>query len=249
MTLLNINEKNDSQLLIENLQDLSPSEFDSFASRFAISNEPSWCRFIKGAYNHPVTWWIGIFQLQMQMGLWGYRRKSEANLRANMLWQVTQPLRNSFSDTSTQIFGKLIKYNLKYRKADISGRLAGGMFTNYASTGGRAGKAVKSKVKFPVNITNFILASYGAAIKAIATGNKSIESVIQSVLTGRVEVIPASRLKNTRLDFNKEELELLERSEIALSEVMSLSQVLPVPVPFKEFCLRPENINIEGLCK
>lgn len=251
MTSLNlgINEKKDSQILIENLQELSQSEVDNFILNFVNSNEPGWQRFIKGAYNHPLTWWVGIFQLQMQMGLWGHQRRASANIRANMLWQVTKSLREVPNKKSSHILGSIIKYNIKYRKSDISGRLVGGAFTNYASTGGRLGKSIGGKIKYPINLTNFMLASYGAAIKSIATGNKSLESVIQSVLTGRPETLPVGILKNMSMSYSKEELKLLSSSEIALAEVMSLSRSSPAPVPIKEFCLRPENINLDGLCK
>ncbi len=246
---LDIKEKKDSQLLIENLQGLSQSELDSFISRFANPSEPAWHRFIKGAYSHPVTWWVGIFQLQMQMGLWGYQRRALASQRANKLMQITKSLRDVPNTQGMHILGSLVKYNLKHRKADISGRFAGGAFTNYASTGGRLGKSIGGKIKYPVNITNFILASYGAAIKSVATGNKTFESVIQSVLTGRPETLPAGVLKNIDQNYSKEELLLLHSSEIALAEVLSLSQISPAPVPIKEFCQRPENINLAGLCK
>lgn len=243
---LGSNEKRDSQIFIENLQELSQKEIDDFVLKFANSEEPAWHRFVKGAYNHPVTWWIGIFQLQMQMGLWGHKRKMAANLRANALWNTTKPLR---THQGTEVLGKVIRYNLKYRKADIAGRLAGGAFTNYASMGGRSGRNISKNIKYPVNLANFILASYGAAIKAMANGHRNLESVIQSILTGRPETLPIHLLLKFEQVWSKEELKLLHSSEIALSEVMALSQLSPAPVPIKEFCQRPENIKLEKLCK
>jgi hypothetical protein len=128
------------------------------------------------------------------------------------------------------------------------GRLAGGAFTNYASTGGRAGKRIPKGLKYPINLSNLILASYGAAIKAMASGHGNLESVIQSILTGRPESLQRSQLQSTG-ELSPEEERLLNSSEVALTEVMALSQVLPSPMPVKEFCLRPENINLKSLCK
>ena len=79
----------------------------------------------------------------MQMGIWGHHRRAVASTRSNVLWQATQPLR---SEAGKMLQGKpapllsgIVKYNLKYRKADIAGKLVGGQFTNYASMGGRFG--------------------------------------------------------------------------------------------------------------
>jgi hypothetical protein len=56
-------------------------------------------------------------------------------------------------------------------------------------------------------------------------------------------------LSRSKTSQNKEEIQLLKISEIALSEVMLLSQLSPPPVPLKEFCVRAENINLSGVCK
>jgi hypothetical protein len=250
MLNLGSKEKKDSEILIDNLSNLSQAEIDAFILKFANSGEPAWHRFVKGAYNHPVTWWIGIFQLQMQMGVWGHKRKANANLRSNALWQITKPLRDVERPEGEYILANIVKYNFRYKKADITGRLAGGVFTNYASTGGRLGRKLKGTVKHPVSLLNFIIASYGAAIKAMASGNKSIDSVIQSVLTGRPETLPLELISSVRgSSYTEEEMKLLNSSEMVLSEVMALSQLAPPPIPIKEFCERPENINLTGLCK
>ncbi len=69
---LSFKEKDDVQIFIETLLSVSQNDFTGFTRMFARGNEAAWRRFVKGAYNHPVTWWIGIFQLQMQMGVWGF---------------------------------------------------------------------------------------------------------------------------------------------------------------------------------
>lgn len=144
----------------------------------------------------------------------------------------------------------IVRYNLQHRKADIVGRLLGSKFTNYASTGGRFGNKRLSKGgKLARTITNFSIASYGAAIKALAEEHRTLEAIIQSVLTGRPEDLPAGYHSQSGAPLSEEETNLLENVESALSEVMSLTQVEPGPVPIKEFCSRPENINLKGVCR
>lgn len=134
---LNIHDKQEIDKFIRNVQSQNQRELDIFKDNFAQGNKASWHRFLVGAYNHPLTWWIGIIQLQMQMDLWGHKYKSIAAIRANMLWQITAPLRkeveNGLHGDSMPIITTIVKYNIKHRKADILGRLAGGAFTNYAS--------------------------------------------------------------------------------------------------------------------
>lgn len=72
---LNASEKQDIQHFVESLQKVEQTEKERFLANFAGSNEAAWRRFIKGGYNHPITWWIGIFQLQMQMGMRGHGHK------------------------------------------------------------------------------------------------------------------------------------------------------------------------------
>ncbi|WP_445767264.1 hypothetical protein [Rheinheimera sp.] len=98
-------------------------------------------------------------------------------------------------------------------------------------------------------ISNFGIASYGAGIKAIAEGHKSLDAVIQSVLTGRPDGLPPGYNKLADNSMTPQELELVHGLELGMSEIMTLSQVEPAPLPIKEFCAKPENINLKGLCK
>jgi hypothetical protein len=88
-----------------------------------------------------------------------------------------------------------------------------------------------------------------AAIKALAEEHKTLEAIVQSVLTGRPEHLPSGYRSDSSTPITDEEGELLENLGSALGEVMSLTQVEPGPVPIKEFCSRPENMNLKGLCK
>lgn len=257
---LSVAEKKDAQTLVESLQKAGPGDLSRFTMTFLHGNEAAWYRFIKGTYNHPITWWIGIFQLQMQMGIWGPRLRSAASARASTLWQISAPLRDEaqgrIKGDNAPLLSAIVRYNLKHRKADIIGRLLGGTFTNYASTGGRLGRKhlanagkTGTVIKVTAAFTNFGIASYGAAIKAVGEGAKTVEAVIQSILTGRAEHLPQNYRSHSDAPASNEEGALLENLEAALAETMALTQAIPGPVPIKEFCARPENINLKGLCK
>src|SRR5690606_10275052 len=101
--------------------------------------------------------------LQMQTGLWGRKWQSVASVRANALGQVVLN-----SGNHLPLIKKVVMFNLRYRKADMAGRLAGGFFTNYASTGGKLGKGLSDRSKTARNLSNLTIASYGCAIQAIA---------------------------------------------------------------------------------
>ena len=73
MSLLDLNhlEKTSVQSFTEEIKKLDKTQFALFTMTAPSGNGAYWSRFLKGAYNHPLTWWIGIFQLQMQTDLWG----------------------------------------------------------------------------------------------------------------------------------------------------------------------------------
>lgn len=247
-------DKSDIQKFHENLQNYDQREVEAFKTNFAHGNESSWKRFIIGAYNHPITWWIGIIQLQMQMGIWGPRHRAAASLRASTLGQVTAPLRKelvgALQGQNTPILNQIIDYNFKNRKADIAGRLAGGTFTNYASTGGRLGnKRLGMRGKSVRTATNFTIASYGAAIKAIKEGHRAKGAIIQSILTGRSNVGPSGQRNFEEDPLTDEERKTVEKVESVLSGMTPLIHVSQGPVSIREFCTKPENIDLDSICK
>jgi len=251
---LDIKSKQEIDNFIQLTQTVKTQELENFKESFAHGNKAAWQRFLVGAYNHPLTWWIGIIQLQMQMGLWGYKYKSVAATRANKLWQITAPLRKEIkgglNGDPMPTITNIIKYNIKHRKADILGRFTGGAFTNYASTGGRMGnKALPTSAKAVRTITNLGLASYGAAIQAVVKGHNNLEAVIQSILTGQPEQLPQNIKTMNDVSLTKEEEKYQEAMESALLEISKLTQVSPGPVPINEFCQKKENRNLKGICK
>jgi len=251
---LDLRSKQNIDKFIQQTKTVNPQQLDQFKDNFAHGNKAAWQRFLVGAYNHPLTWWIGIIQLQMQMGLWGFKYKSVAAIRANKLRQITAPLRKEIkgglNGEPMPIITNIIKYNIKHRKADILGRFTGGAFTNYASTGGRMGnKALPTSAKAVRTVTNLGLASYGAAIQAVVKGHNNLEAVIQSILTGRPEQLPANIKTMNDIPLTKEEERYQEAIESALLEISKLTQLSLGPIPIKEFCQKKENMNLKGICK
>lgn len=246
-------DKNEVQKVMELMEGSDPRDVNQFLEQLPSGNIGAVQRFLQGAYNHPVTWWIGVFQLQMQMGLWGPRRRAVASVRANTLWQVSRPLRDealgALKGGDAPILAAVVRYNLRFRKADVLGRFAGGQFTNYASTGGRFGERRLGHLGKGVRLlTNLTLASYGAAIKAIVKGHRDVEAIIQSVLTGQPQDLP-SGYRNISVAPTAEEEAVLLTLQAVLNDVVALSQLAPAPVPLQEFCSRPQNINLQGVCR
>lgn len=262
MKILNLGDRARIEIdsFINKFRSASSQEKDAFISSFAKGNKSAWHRFIVGTYNHPVTWWIGIFQLSMQMGMWGHVRRKQAVTRASVLWQILSLMSYKITEDNNNVekkeqdspsrLEKIIKYNLQYRKADIVGRFIGGQFTNYTTNRIMIDKfGVTRKAKLPVSMSNFVVASYGAAIKAIIENHKSGEAIVQAILTGNPEELPSNIQINIEQRPSKEEEEILKNLEATLIEIGNLSNVSPGPVSIDEFCSRPENRGISGICK
>ncbi|GGY86287.1 hypothetical protein [Marinobacter zhanjiangensis] len=73
------------QKTLENLQDAPKDDVDDFMRYILNGNRNALQSFIKGAVNNPKTWWIGLFSLQMQAGLFGSRLNRMANSNAGIL--------------------------------------------------------------------------------------------------------------------------------------------------------------------
>ena len=243
---LDIYTKRDAQIFLENSQSAKSEDVDKLINSYKLGSEGAWIRFTRGAYNHPITWWIGLLQIQMQLGVWGHARKAQAQIVAH---QLSQTLKVMEENSNKKILYKALTFNLKYRKSDILGRFVGGAFTNYASAGGSIGSRNISKSSSRVvSVSNFVMASYGASIKAVATGHNKIEHVIQSVLTG-APYGPAPYPDVDDYELSNNEVSIFNNANQALAEINSLTDLSPHPVPIAEFCLRPENINLKGICK
>lgn len=250
---LDFSDKQEIQKVVEGLEAAQDRDVDWFLDQLPRGNRSALSRFIGGAYNHPITWWIGVFQLQMQMGIWGHRWQSAASLRSNELWVATKPLHPNVAATvqrhGSATLETVVRYNLKYRKADILGRFAGAQFTNYASTGGRYGaRRIGAAGKLMRAPTNFALATYGAMIQAIANGHRRLEQLLQAALTGHPSDFP-SHYQGASQQEHPEEAAQIGKLQSLVIEVAELTRLTPRPVSIKDFCARPENMKLRGVCR
>lgn len=139
--------------------------------------------FIKGAYSHPRDWWVGIIWGLMSLGTFGEDAKKNADAWGRDLDTILVFTRNN-----PILVMRMLAVYLKHKamnEPEFYGRIAGGMFTNFASTGGRFGKRVLPRsLKFASGRANFILATTGAMILSIKYGGRDIISAIDAALTG-----------------------------------------------------------------
>lgn len=248
---LSHNDKAAAESLLRKASEDFSFQREDFARRFTDSQHPAWHRYIDGIYNHPRTWWIGIIQTQMVLGVWGARRKSEALIRQGALAQILYQLVAAENrDRSEALILEAVRFNLQYRKADITGRFHGGLFTNYASMGGRRGvTATTHGLKWAGRITNLTVASFGAAIGAIAASRNTAEDILNAIITGSSEALPdhyKALAKQTSAG-PTDGIEHLVTGEVY--GVDALNRVSPAPVPIREFCNRPENVDLKGICR
>lgn len=246
---LSVADKNSVQNFLSNVQQSSDSS--RFADKFTDERAPGWQRYFHGIYNHPKTWWIGIIQVQMVTGIWGERQKARAMLRQQALARVLyQLLAEENREQSLELINRAVRFNLKYRKADIVGRIHGGIFTNFASTGGRHGRVVDPAVRISVSVTNLMLATFGAAIQSIAEHYGTAEHIINSMITGKAQELPEGYRSLSRMAPNDPKVpELTDALKSGLHGVSAVNNISPSPVPVSEFCARPENVELKGLCQ
>ncbi|GGY67617.1 hypothetical protein GCM10007071_13300 [Marinobacter zhanjiangensis] len=139
----------------------------------------------------------------------------------------------------------------------LAGRLAGGGFTTYATTGGRWGRGQIGRLRRPaqfsigigVFVTNVSLASYGAGMMAVGLGRAKLRDVLFSILTGSdMQIPPHFELLLGKAALSAEELEQMEWLRDILVEINKLAQVGTGPIPISEFCSKPENIDFKAIC-
>ena len=250
------------QAVMEALQDAPKDDVDDFLRYVLNGNRNTLQAFVKGAVDNPKTWWIGVFTLQMQSGLFGDRLKRLASQNAGILQSILAPLwadaKGTVVGEDTELLSQIIRYAVKYHSALIAGRFAGGGFTTYATMGGRWGGRQRASLSaqarmgtaISVGLTNFALASYGAAIMAVGLGRSELRDILFSILTGSTETIPPHfRLLLGQAAMSAEELTKEEWLKEALLEINEMTQIGTGPIPIKEFCARPENIDWTELCK
>jgi len=139
-------------------------------------------RLISGAYSHPRDWWCAIFYCCMQIGLFGPEAKAMSDP-----WKRDLNTILKFAKENPVLAVRLLSVHLKHQMQtpEFYGRIGGGFFTNYASTGGRFGnKVLGRKGKMLRTTVNFKLANSGAAVLSVKYGGRDIVSVFDAMLTG-----------------------------------------------------------------
>lgn len=205
---------------------------------------PAYSRFTSSMVNQPVTWWIGVFHLAMRAGAFGDKYQAESEVRSSQIGQILGQF------TTYENIKRLVKFYVKYKKADVSGRFAGGYFTNYTVSGGRRNWTKKvSKSKFKqmatggsVALGNFLMASYGAIIQVYLNGHKTIEDFSSAILTGK----PAPIITRVNDELTQEELEDIQLLTYLCKQQLDFCRVINMdnyrkPVPIGEFCEESDN--------
>jgi hypothetical protein len=139
-------------------------------------------RLISGAYSYPRDWWCGIFYCAMQLGLFGAEGKAMSDpWRRDLNTVLSFIIKNPV--LAMRLLGARTQHQMT--SPEFYGRIGGGVFTSYASGGGRFGNRILSgPVKVARMPANFILASTGAAVLAVKYGGRDIVAVFDAVLTG-----------------------------------------------------------------
>jgi len=202
--------------------------------------------FARGAYSFPLDWWVAIHWANGLNGLYGPSRREEAR-RIGRTLDVMFSMAVSAAPVTFKISSVVMKYIISSeftghvpldkvlkridRKqfvlgsanvaAGFAGRQAGGLFTNYAASGGRAGarRAPRgTKLKKAGKVGNAGLASIGSLIKLAAMtrgSNVTVVDMVVALLSGQAQTSFSAELwkdlyievVNSELDFNKTEEE------------------------------------------
>lgn len=208
---------------------------------------PAYSRFTSSMVNQPVTWWIGVLHLAMRAGAFGDKYQAESEVRSSQIGQVLGRF------TTYENIRRLVRFYVKYKKADVTGRLAGGYFTNYTISGGRKNwtKKVSSNnykrmaTSGSLALGNFLLASYGAVIQVYLKGHKTIEDFSSAILTGK----PAPIITKVNADFTQEEVDEIQLLAHLCKQQLDFCRVINMDnyrraIPISEFCEDSDNIAV-----
>ncbi|MGH1441277.1 MAG: hypothetical protein ACRBBR_14265 [Cellvibrionaceae bacterium] len=211
---------------IEELLTKPPQNIDVDFIYTNKDRDPAWLRFLKGAYDMPITWWTGIIHSTMLAGIWGSNYKSAAQVNQKRLDYALEKF-DSHPDQQ-----KIINTCLAvawYNKEYFVGRFAGGMFVTKVTNS--LLKRIPFLKKYTLAIAgtsfafNFSISSFGAALISVASGYSSTHDVIYSIITGTAQRFPLSEpLINIAIEEMKKKAEkgMQDPNElIALIEVLN----------------------------
>jgi len=201
---------------------LEVDDTDSIRERVQeVAAESPIASAISGAYSFPHDWWLAI---HWSLGMWGYYgdyMQSKAEEAGRRLETVLVTVKFS-SPYTFKAVSAVVNYVLADKLAScvaldqalkridrsrvgtsaanlssaVAGRVAGGLFTTFAVTGGRFGTAVRRSPAQPGIIgSNFALATTGAALRlAIKTGGAetSAADLALAILAGTTKRVITS---------------------------------------------------------
>lgn len=197
---------------VEELLTKPPKNIDIDLIYTNKDREPAWLRFLKGAYEMPITWWVGIIHSTMLTGSWGNDYKSAAQINQQRLDLALEKF-NSHPDQQKII--RVCTAVAIYNKAYISGRFSGGMLVS--KTTNTLFKKIPAIKQYTLAIgatsfaLNFSISSFGAALMTIASGYRSTHDVVYSILTGAAQQFP---LADALIDYGIEQAKSNAKSEI-----------------------------------
>jgi len=170
--------------------------------------------FAKGAYSFPRDWWVAIHWSNGMRGLYGQKKKQQAERIGRDLMMMFR-LARAGAPYVARVTYAVLSYILKNeltgivkidealkridkraflhgtvnQAAGTAGRFSGGIFTSYAASGGRGGKRAvpkPSKVRKIGKYSNTVLASFGALIllSARTRGVTDSVSMMMAVFNG-----------------------------------------------------------------
>jgi len=155
----------------------------NFLEQSAAKKPNAIVQFFQGAYSYPRDWWVGILWCMMALGTFGGESKRRADawgrdLETLLRFGINNP------ELASRLIGTYLHHQTQNSPA-FYGRIAGGVFTGYASRGGRFGNGVLSfGTKAASTSANFILATTGAMILAVKYGGRDIVSIMDAAITG-----------------------------------------------------------------
>lgn len=94
-------EREAIQQTLEALQDAPKEDMDEFLRYILNGRQNALQLFLKGAYDNPKTWWIGVFAVQMQTGLFGTRLQRMAASNAGVLNSLLAPVTADLKSMAT----------------------------------------------------------------------------------------------------------------------------------------------------
>jgi len=142
-------------------------------------------RFTQGFLSYPITWWANHIHAGMLLGYFGDKQRMTAQLRQNILNSILHEARTN-PDKTFQVLSYYAKHKLSSDVSGLIGRALGGVFTTYTTTRlpGQKKSPLSTMKKTSIGLANFAMSSFGAAIYAIAKGQKKFENIISMIVTG-----------------------------------------------------------------